>query len=130
MIARAKAKLALYKLTRGRFTRRDTEFDVRRGELAVGFWLRERDHWRLHKVVVSNVLYFEFQIDKDVPFARLSRTTFHSSKLILYFDEVMYITIGISDLNVSCQRTDVTRSDWTVKRWRFPFRSNPPVPTT
>ena len=130
MIARAKAKFSVFKLARGRFTRRDTEFDARRGELAIGFWLREHDHWQLHKLVVRNALYFEFQIDEEVPFARLSRTTFHSSKLIFYFGKVMHLTIGISELDVSSQRTDVVRSDWAVKRWRFPFRSNPPIPTT
>jgi len=130
MIARARAKFSVFKLARGRFTRRDTEFDARRGELAIGFWLREHDDWRLHKLVVRNALYFELQIDEEVPFARLSRTTFHSSKLIFYFGKVMRMTIGISELDLSSQRTDVIRSDWTVKRWRLPFRSNPPIPTT
>jgi hypothetical protein len=129
-VARTKAKLALYKVARGRFTRRDTVFDVQRGECAIGFWLRERDHWRLHKLVVSDAFYFELQIDEEVQFARLTRTTFHSTKVILYFDKVMRITIGIRELNVSCQRADVIRSDWAVKSWIFPFKSNPSVPTT
>lgn len=129
-LARVKARLAVAKVARGRFTRRDAEFNVRRGEFTIGFWLRERDHFRLHKLVVGNALYFEFQIEKDVPFARLSGTTFHSSKLLFYFGKLMRITVGISELNVSCRRTDETRSDWHVKRWEFPLKSNPPVPTT
>jgi len=128
-VARAKDKWTLYKVARGRFTRHDIEYDVRRREFSVGFWLRERDHWRLHKLLVRNVYYFEFQIDKEVPFARLSRTTFHSSKLILYFGTAMHITVGIRKLSISTHRTDATRSDWGVKRWIFPFKSNPSVPT-
>jgi hypothetical protein len=128
-LARLKARLAVAKVARGRFTRHNAEFNVRSGEFSLGFWLRERDHFRLHKLVVGNALYFEFQIEKDVPFARLSGTTFHSSKLIFYFGKIMRITVGISELNVSCRRTDETRSDWQVKRWALPFKSKPPVPT-
>lgn len=129
-IARIKAELAVRKTARGRFTRYDTEYDIRRREFAIGFWLVERDHWRLHKLVVSNTLYFEFQIDKEVPFAHLSRTRFHPTKLIFYFDTVSRITVGISELSVSCLRTDKIRSDWAVERSTFRLRPNPPVPTT
>ena len=128
--ARVKGEFAVSKVKRGRFTRHDTEFNVRRGKFMLGFWLRERRLWRLHKLVVGNALYFEFQIEKDVPYARLSSTRFHSSKLIFSFGKVMRITVGISELNVSFRRTDVTRDDWQVTRWIFPLKSNPPIPTT
>ena len=128
-IARAKATLAMREIKRGRFTRRDTEFDIRRGEFAMGFWFMERDQWRLYRLVVSNALYLEFQIDKEVPFARLSRTIFNETKLIFNFEKVMRITVGISDLYMSCHRTDAVRSDWPINRWIFPFKWNPRVPT-
>jgi hypothetical protein len=128
-IARAKATLAMREIKRGRFTRRDIEYDIRRGEFAIGFWFMERDLWRLYKLVVSNALYFEFQIDKEVPFARLSRTVFNETKLIFNFEKVIRITVGISELKLSCHRTEAVRSDWPVKRWIFPFKWSPRVPT-
>ena len=129
-IARTKAKLAVRKIARGRFTRRDIEYDVRRGEVAIGVWLIDRGQWRLHKLVVSTALNFEFQIDVEVPFARLSRATFDPHMLIFDFDDVMRITVGVSEIRVSCVRTEKIRFDWAVERRIFPLKANPPVPTT
>jgi hypothetical protein len=148
-IARAKAWLAVRETQRGRFTRRDARYDFRRGEVAIGSWLVDRAtaefgpslwpirratlHWRLHELVVSNALNFEFQIDGEVPFAHLTKVTIDTKDknvLIFYFDEVMRITVGISELGLSFRHTDRVRTDWGVKGWTFAFGSSRPVPTT
>jgi hypothetical protein len=148
-IARANAWLAVREAQRGRFTRRDARFNFRRAEVAIGVWLVDRAtaefapsvwpihratlHWRLHELVVGTAQNFEFQIDNDVPFARLTKATFDTQDAnvaFFHFDEVMRIKVGISELSVSFRRTDHVRTDWGVKGWTLAFVSNQPVPTT
>jgi hypothetical protein len=145
----ADAWSAVRNAQRGRFTKRDARYDFKRGEVAIGVWRVDRTtaefapnlwpihratlHWRLHELVVSKALNFEFQIDKEVPFAHLTKATMDIMDerwVIFYFGDAMRITVGTSELALSFRRTDKVRTDWGVKSWAFAFGLNQPVPTT
>ncbi|MDQ6766322.1 MAG: hypothetical protein M3Z41_00705 [Candidatus Eremiobacteraeota bacterium] len=145
--ALAKAQRAIRnKIGRGRFTKRDADYDFHHGRVTIGVWLLDRRaaeyrphfwpirhatlHWRRYEIVVESALNFEFQIDRDVPFAQLSAGTFEPTTLTLFFGDAMRIKISVSTLDVTCRRSETVRTDWGVKRWTLSFSPHPPVLTT
>ena len=145
--ARSRAERALRsKIGRGRFTKRDVHYEHRYGRVTIGLWLLDRTaaeyvphfwpirratlHWRRHDIVVDKALNFEFQIDQEVPFAKLSAIACEPNLLTFIFGDAMKIAVGISELSLTCRRSEVIRTDWGVAGWTFALATRPPALTT
>ncbi len=134
------------KIGRGRFTKRDAEYDPRRGQVTIGIWLLDRAaaeyppgawpirratlHWRRHDIVVDKTLNYEFQIDRDVPFTQLSAVSYLTTSVTFDFGSDMRITVGISELAVTCRRTELVRTDWGTPGWTLAFGPQRPIAAT
>jgi hypothetical protein len=128
---REAARAVSDKLGRGRFSKHDVRYDLRRGQVEIGVWTPDRKaadyspyfwrlkratfHWRKHAIVVDNALNFEFQIDEEVPYAGLTHVAYPPNKVIFTFGAAMRITIGVSDLKVEAHETDAVRTDWGIQ---------------
>jgi len=141
--ARARVEWLLRgKVGRGRFTKRDAHYDPRRGQVTIGIWLVDRTaaeytssawpirratlHWRRYDIVVDKTLNYEFQIDREVPFANFTAAGFLHNALTFDFGDDMHITVGISEVALTCGRTDAVRTDWGVKGWTFAIGAKAP----
>jgi hypothetical protein len=134
------------KIGRSRFTKGDVQYDHRRCQVTIGVWLLDRAsaqyppsfwpirratlHWRRHDIVVDKALNYEFQIDKEEPFVDLSAITFEPNLVTFVFGDAMRIAVGVSELSITCRRTDMVRTDWGVKGWTLAFATNPPILST
>jgi hypothetical protein len=142
--ARARAGWLLRgKVGRGRFTKHDAHYDPRRGQVTIGIWLVDRAaaeyqpslwpmhratlHWRRHDVVVDKALNYEFQIDREVPFANLTAVSFLPNAMTFDFGEDMHIAVGMSEIALTCRRTDAVRTDWGVRGWTYAIGAKAPI---
>jgi hypothetical protein len=132
-VRRRQAQRTLGKfLRRGRFSKRDVQYNPRLGRVEIGIWLPDRAgaeyepyflllkratlHWRLHTLTIANALNFEFHIEKEVPFAAFSAARLDPSKVRLFFEAAMFMTMGISELSITVDTKEQTRMDWDIKR--------------
>ncbi len=128
-------------LRRGRLSKRDVQYSPRLGQVEVGIWLPDRAgaeyepyflllkratlHWRLHALTVANALNFEFHIEKEVPFAHFTAAKLDPTKVRLFFEAAMFMTIGVSELSITVDTKEQTRMDWDIKRLALRLARDP-----
>lgn len=130
-VRREAERVVASKIGRGRFTKSDARYDLRRGQVDIGIWLPDRKtadyspyfwrlkratiHWRLNEIIVSNAVNYELQIDKETPFAQLTAMAFEPRSIVAIFGETMRITVGVSEVSVAVRQTETIRTDWGIK---------------